>query len=226
MQTGSLPLAPNGKLDFSIKHKCSSLLLWPDKEEPSSKNTILTDPCFTPKGLEIAQEKLESYQFPLDDIQYIFITHGHRDHLPTFILDKAKVKFIKDEPTPLSGITKVPCVGHAPDLESLTFYSNKSESIWIVGDAILNMEWLKAWGYYWPNRYSSKDIIKTWKSVAKIVANADIVIPGHGEAITITARLIQELIDLFPFAKHADKCFSVVPILKKRLEVLKRQEQV
>jgi hypothetical protein len=35
----------------------------------------------------------------------------------------------------------------------------------IAGDAILDIEWLKAWKYYWPNGYTVPEIVETWESV-------------------------------------------------------------
>lgn len=223
LQSGSLPLKPNGKVDFNIEHKCTSLLLWPENQEPTPENTILADPCLTPENIKVLEQKLQKYRMCLSDIQYFFISHKHRDHLPTFSYDKNYVKLVKDRKL-FSGISTTPCTGHAHDLKSMVFQLGTKEEIWFVGDAVLNKEWLKAWGYYWPNRYTEEDVVQTWKSLAKILSQADIVIPGHGMEIRITSQLLKELIQSFPQAKHSERCFSVEALLKKRMKELKEIE--
>jgi len=37
----------------------------------------------------------------------------------------------------------------------------------------LNLKWLQAWSYYWPNFYDVAAIVDTWRSVATIL-EADI----------------------------------------------------
>jgi glyoxylase-like metal-dependent hydrolase (beta-lactamase superfamily II) len=120
-------------------------------------------------------------------------------------------------------MTAVPCFGHAPDLHALVFCSISGESVWVVGDAILDLTWLIAWKYYWPNLYNSHEIIQTWESVARILSRAEVVIPGHGGFITITATLIEELLATFPRAEYAEKCRDVESLLGERLHQLRAE---
>jgi len=220
LQAGSLPLAPDGKMDHFLEHRCSSVLIWPEGKLPSAENTILCDPCFTMKGLKDAEFKLTHLKLSVQDIKQLFITHRHGDHLPDFPYKEESLIFQENEANSQAGLSVIPCNGHAPDLRALTFLSTTNEHVWIVGDAILDLRWLRTWGYYWPNFYSSAEIVQTWISVANILAHADIIIPGHGEQIFVTSWLIQELFSTFPSAKHAEQCPEVGDILKNRLEQL------
>ena len=52
LQEGALPLRPDGSNDLKAEHVCSSVLIWPTGEEPGPDNTVVTDPCFTPRTWE------------------------------------------------------------------------------------------------------------------------------------------------------------------------------
>jgi len=107
--------------------------------------------------------------------------------------------------------------GHAMDLVALRF-SARDGDVWIVGDGILNLEWLAAWSYYWPNAYGLDDIVETWRSVARILATADVVIPGHGPPIRVDANLLRVLLDAFSSAEHGWRCPEVADRLRERME--------
>ena len=112
-------------------------------------------------------------------------------------------------------LATVPCPGHAPDLQALRFPSESGE-VWIVGDAILSLEWLLDWRYYWPNGYDVDEVIQTWRSVAAILAGAEVVIPGHGPTFKVTAALLRDLVEGFPKAPSAAKCPDVLATLVGR----------
>lgn len=223
LQNGSLPLAPNSTLDPSIEHSCTSVLVWPEGEQPSAGNTVLTDPCFTDRGFRYALRQLDRLGLSLVDIGRIFVTHGHQDHLlclPSYMEQPGFADFQAAASGPLSGISTVPCPGHAPDLRAIVFRSSSSQKVWVVGDAVLNVEWLKAWAYYWPNDYSPSEVVLTWKSVAEIFSHADLVLPGHGQPIPVTASLVRQLLSTFTSAAQASKCQDVEQALSIRLEQL------
>jgi glyoxylase-like metal-dependent hydrolase (beta-lactamase superfamily II) len=90
----------------------------------------------------------------------------------------------------------------------------------VVGDAILDRDWLLAWMFFWPNHYEALDVVETWRSVAKILDKADVVIPGHGPPIRVDAELLQTLLDRFPKAFQAHWCPEVARVLRSRLERL------
>ena len=225
LQRGTLPLGPDRRFTLSLEHRCSSVLIWPEGEHPTSENTILLDPCFTSQGFQSARKQLAKRALTFTDIGSLFVTHRHIDHLPNFPHHKEFSYFQIGSNPRLSAITTVPCPGHSRDLQSLIFRSVADEQVWAVGDAVLNLKWLKAWEYYWPNFYTPREVVQTWKSVANILLHADVIIPGHGGLIYVTASLVEELLSTFPSAKHAKECPDVERLLSNRLAQLQAQTQ-
>jgi glyoxylase-like metal-dependent hydrolase (beta-lactamase superfamily II) len=124
----------------------------------------------------------------------------------------------------LSGLLSVHCPGHSPSLKSLTFCSGSGDKIWIAGDAILDEEWLRAWKFFWPNGYTPSSVIQTWKSVARIIANADVIVPGHGKPFRVTLPLVEKLLSDFPAAEYAGACGKAADMMADRLNRLKKRE--
>jgi hypothetical protein len=85
---------------------------------------------------------------------------------------------------------------------------------------VLDRQWLEAWQYYWPNGYAMPEIVETWRSVAKIVATADTIVPGHGPPIRVDAELVHGLAQGFTNAEYARECPDVLASLKRRCEEL------
>jgi len=229
IQNGSLPLRPDGRTEL-VEHICTSTLVWPADGEPSTANSIVVDPCFGSSGFENAVRRLSDMNASLGDIGYCLETHQHYDHVSNLTMAGSPltecdvesgnmprwVPVGPDDSMPLPGVELVNCPGHDPDLMALRFDAVDGET-WIVGDAILDQQWLLAWLFYWPNRYLRDEIVETWRSVAKILETAQVVIPGHGPPIHVDADLLQTLIDRFPHAPHADRCPDVVEALRNRL---------
>jgi hypothetical protein len=109
-------------------------------------------------------------------------------------------------------------------MRALRLRSPEGRDVWIVGDAVLNLEWLQAWGYYWPNFYDVAAIIKTWRSVATIL-EADIIIRGHGEPISVTADLMHQLLTSFGDAEFSSECPEVTKRLEYRLNDLESRDR-
>jgi glyoxylase-like metal-dependent hydrolase (beta-lactamase superfamily II) len=154
------------------------------------------------------------------------VTHRHGDHRPNlsyFIGRTTFTDFQTGVAEALSGIEIVPYPGHTPKQQGLVFRSSSRQKVCVVGDAILDIDWLKAWMYYWPNVYQTSEIIQTWESVAKIFSYADLIIPGHGRPIIVTASLVKDLLSTFASAEHASKCQNVEQFLSTRLESLRNQ---
>jgi glyoxylase-like metal-dependent hydrolase (beta-lactamase superfamily II) len=218
LQAGTLPLRPDGSVAGTTEHRCTSVLIWPAAERPSRSNTICTDPCFTDEGFrQIAAPALRELGLSVSDLSYCFVTHEHGDHRPWFPTEQPdNLRPLPAAPNKAGfpGLSTVRCPGHSPRLQVLRFRSTQSQDVWTVGDAVLNLEWLQAWGYYWPNSYDVAAIVKTWHSVATIL-EADIIIPGHGEPISVTADLMRQLLTSFGDAEFSSEC----PEVKKRLEL-------
>ncbi len=216
LQTGEIPLDPLGNVDMSIEHRCSSVLIWPEKERPSPGNTILTDPCFTRNGIRNAQQAIGRLGISFDTIGRIFITHPHHDHIPKnrYSRELSRKKHFKGTSSGrLSGVAVMSCPGHSPNLKTLLFNTDGGQSVCVAGDAILDTDWLNAWEYFRPNGYNAKEVVETWRSVVRILQAADIVIPGHGDSIHVTGELIKTLIRKFHRAEFSGRC----PELKQEL---------
>jgi glyoxylase-like metal-dependent hydrolase (beta-lactamase superfamily II) len=180
---------------------------------------VLVDPCFNSSGRHEAERRLGELDVDLGCIGYYFETHQHYDHRlhlahrnPVFEelgvetrndyswsrLDAASLKS-------LPGIELIPCPGHDAQLQALRCETASGDT-WVVGDAILDQQWLAKWWFYWPNEYEAPEIVETWRSVAKILAAADVVIPGHGPPVVLDAGLLEDLVRQFPEA-HPSRRF-------------------
>jgi glyoxylase-like metal-dependent hydrolase (beta-lactamase superfamily II) len=230
LQDGSLPLKPEGRRSEE-EHVCTSTLLWPAGTNPTRANSILIDPCFNAAGWEGAERRLRERDFGWDCIGFYFETHQHYDHVLRLPARESTaqtrcfasgtqpgwIRLTQDELSSFPGISLVSCPGHAPDLRALRCDTADGE-IWIVGDAILDREWLVRWMFYWPNRYEGSEVAETWRSVSTILETASMVIPGHGPPILVDAELLQGLLEHFPKAFQSPKCPEVASSLRRRLQ--------
>ena len=192
-------LKPNGHV-VKKEQVCTSTLVWPANADPTPENSILVDPCLTEKGWESAVRRLRKKRLGLDRIGYYFETHAHADHQlqPSIerLADGCPESNAAGNWKPLSlaemrwfpGIELVPCPGHSPDLTAIRCDMGEGET-WIVSDAILDVDWLERWMYYWPNDYDASEVADTWRSIGRVLATADVVIPGHGPPIVVALAL-------------------------------------
>jgi glyoxylase-like metal-dependent hydrolase (beta-lactamase superfamily II) len=203
-------------------------LIWPENAGPTKQNGVVIDPCFTRSGWQTAIKRLASVDAAPEDIGFFFESHPHGDHklhVPRRSLigfrthNPCEWKRLDSQAAELPELVFVPCPGHEAKLQSVRFYDQTGET-WIASDAVLNRDWLVAWEYYWPNVYSRQDVVETWRSVAKIVAAANTIIPGHGAPISVDAGLLEDLIERFPQAEYASQCPEVLEALKKRWSAL------
>jgi glyoxylase-like metal-dependent hydrolase (beta-lactamase superfamily II) len=226
LQDGQLPLAPDRTVAVG-EHICTATLIWPDGRQPTMTSSLVIDPCFSRSGWRTAVERLAAVDASPQDIGYYFESHPHSDHAlhvpakrPLFGLRARhhdNWQRLAPESANLPGIEFVSCPGHSASLHAVRFRDRGGE-VWIAADAVLNRDWLVAWEYYWPNVYSEHEIIATWSSVAKIVAKANIIIPGHGLPITVDAVLLHDLAQRFPQAEYASQCPDVLDVLRARRE--------
>lgn len=214
LQTGSLPLRPNGRRQ-SCHHACTSVLVWPEGQTPTADNAVLTDPCFTLSGHHGAAFVLRQLGTSFAELAQVFETHQHGDHMLYLPPPESPLHFRAFRPGTLDGLRLVPCPGHSEDMTALDFTS-AGRAVWVVGDAVLDEEWLRAWGYYWPNAYDAAEVVQTWRSVARIVAAADTIVPGHGPPFDVTPALARELLAAFPRAEFAASCPDVAETLRRR----------
>ncbi len=218
LQQGRLPLRPDGSMDRTNGHRCTSMLLWPEGEEPGPDNTLVTDPCFNQAGLATAAAALRGLQISWNDLGRGFSTHDHHDHVSS-LKDQVQSQLRQFQPQPggpLSGLQLVTLPGHDAEQQAVVFSDGGGE-VWVVGDAVLDQEWLLAWAYYWPNRYGPEEVAETWRSVARVIAGADLVVPGHGPPFRITTTLLEVLLEGFQRAPFAELCPEVAGMIQGRL---------
>lgn len=229
LQDGSLPLKPDGSTTDEA-HACTSTLIWPAGTKPTRDTSVLVDPCFTDAGWEDATRRLQDNDLGLDCVGYYFETHQHFDHMLRFpakaLIDQRPgfechwqldwLPLTQDTLRYFPGVDLVRCPGHSPDLQAIRCETADGET-WILGDAILDRQWLEHWMYYWPNQYVESEVAETWRSVGMILETACMTIPGHGPPIPVDAELIQALVDGFPAAAQAEACPEVARALAERL---------
>jgi glyoxylase-like metal-dependent hydrolase (beta-lactamase superfamily II) len=205
------------KIDLTGKRRseggyCTVTAVWPTGEAPSAENTFLVDPCFFQARLyRQAVEEAQQHRIDLPALHRVFITHEHHDHVP-YVPGGEPARFVSADITLVQrqpGLAIVGMPGHSRDLRVLIFRSPPHGEVWIVGDAVLEEDWLAAWAYYWPNGYSAAEIVQTWHSIMLILASADLIIPGHGPAIRITPDLLDAMVRSFPKAEYAHACPEV-----------------
>jgi glyoxylase-like metal-dependent hydrolase (beta-lactamase superfamily II) len=222
LQEGDLALRPTGRRWPGAEHESTCVLIWPEGEDPSAKNTLLIDPAFTPEGLAEAEAALQELGVSWGATKTILVTHPHHDHMPTPPEGLAEGAWREAPPlkgTAFEGLEVISTPGHHPAQRGVAFTSG-GQAVVAPGDAILDEQWLRAWKYYWPNNYGQEDIVRTWRTAAEVVKRADVIIPGHGAVFEITPELVQYLIAHFPEAEHAGECPDVADTLQERLDNL------
>lgn len=221
LQFGQLPLRPGKRIDRTQEHRCTSALIWPVDAAPTPETAIVTDPCYTLVGCAAARKQADAAGIELNEVRWLFQTHSHLDHAPLFPSGGFPMleDVAPDDKPILPDLEIWPCPGHAPDLRALVFRDAANRVVCVVGDAVLDREWLEAWGFYWPNMYLPIEVVETWRSLARLL-EADLIIPGHGPAIEVTADLLGLLIERFPQAEYHDRCPEVLEALVTRRERL------
>lgn len=228
LQAGSLPLRPDGTIT-GVPHACTATLVWPENASPTRENSVVVDPSFNGAGWRHAEAAMRHLGGGMDSIGCFFETHEHADHVFEVLdvqaraaadalgwrADHAPARL--SEPIDWPGISTFACPGHAPELRAFEV-PTRDGRVAIVGDAILDREWLLAWEVYWPNGYGAAEIVETWRSLAALLERADIIVPGHGLPIRIDAELIERLLDGFSFAAHWAECADVAGRLRHVLD--------
>lgn len=227
LQDGQLPLQPDGTIT-AVPHQCTTTLVWPVESPPTRHHSLLVDPCFTAGGFAEANGRLQQLGACWQDIGCYFESHEHYDHCLLVPQNASAWSWLRArsqtfagwsvyDPAckPLPDLELVPCPGHAPELRAVRFPSPLGE-VWITSDAILSRQWLAAWQYYWPNVYDEQEVRQTWRSVARILATADWIIPGHGPPFRVDLELLTELIANFPQAEYQRDCPDVLRTLQSR----------
>ncbi len=227
IQDGQLPLRPDGSLDMAVEHRCTITVIWPEGARAVSVNSLMIDPCFSESGYAQAERRMNARGLALEDVGRMLVTHLHADHMlhTPYHLPALRMRpFRPGEPgDPLDGIRLLSLPGHHPLLLAPVFVDSNGLRVAVASDAVLSEDWLRAWRYYWPNRYGETEIVQTWRSVAHLLTEADLVVPGHGMPFAVTPALVGALIESFVRAEYAARCPDVADALRARLARLVRQ---
>ena len=201
-----------GKEDSKIKHwdiitigNLSRNRYWGESEERPLRGAICTctvisgdnfhiivDPSLADEAAMTNELKRRTGLIP-DDIDVVFITHQHGDHVAG-IKHFQKARWIagSDVATGLNksgqfpkhfepagsslfeAIDIIPTPGHTPDHQSLRF-DNNGLSIVIAGESVATFD-------FWNDRamyYNVMDMAESKRSMDKIDSLSDIIVPGH-----------------------------------------------
>lgn len=228
LQQGQLPLRPDGSVRPGVEHRCTTTLIWPVNSPPDADNSLMIDSCFTVDGYADAKSALSERGLSFDNIGHVFVTHMHSDHMPRIPAGEPALSFRQFRPVTrpdvFAAIEATNLPGHHPTQQALHFIDEAGRRIWVTGDAVLDEEWLRGWRYFWPNGYGPQQVVETWRSVAQIISEADVIVPGHDAPITVTAELVKHLLETFPQADYASHCPDVLVALRARLARLEQQE--
>lgn len=207
---GSVKL--KGKKDSKVRHwdiitigNLSRNRYWGESEERPLRGAICTctvisgdsfhiivDPSLADETAMTDELKRRTGLTP-DDIDVVFITHQHGDHVAG-IKHFPKARWIAGSQV-ASGLNKssqfsktfepagsnlfetidvIPTPGHTPDHNSLRF-DYKGLSIVVAGDSVATFD-------FWNDRamyYNVMDIAESKRTMEKIDSIADIIVPGH-----------------------------------------------
>ena len=157
----------------------------------TGEHNIVTDPG-THKSVDTYINALEKYGLTLDDIDYVFLTHDHLDHVRDVALfPNATVinrwGFHKGDEHPeqedeefevFPGITRVAAPGHATS-ESVLFVDTKIGKVCVAGDVF----WYADFGPEKdPYVLNEKELQASRKMVLE---RADYIIPGHDKMVKV-----------------------------------------
>jgi len=171
------------------------------------EENILVDPGYGPyrelkshvseqnQQEQILLQFLELAGVGLDEIDIVFITHRHMDHInlvDMFEKAGAKIKYGgTDEEQIIKGVKALHTPGHDPEHCCLLFHSPETHSdgecvdsgprVVVAGDSIVNLDYFKELAPYWMNRYTKAEIQQTRETIRELSEKADIIIPGHGQ---------------------------------------------
>ena len=161
------------------------------------EKTMIVDPAYGPyrekkQGIledavqmKILELKMKLVGIKMDDIDLVFTTHGHPDHMnlaDKFVENGMKLignDHYSSESQVMEGVEVIRTPGHSDDHHILRFNDGTYDVV-VSGDAVVSLDYYKELAPYWMNRYSKGEIRVTRKSMYEISKMADLIIPGHG----------------------------------------------
>ncbi len=201
-----------GKESSGIKHwdvitigNLSRNKYWGESDEKPLRSAICTCTVITGENFnllvdpslrdadEIATELDRRTGLSVDEIDTVFLTHQHDDHLfglkhftdakwyagpeVAAAINKSGKYEKKIEPAGkilLKEIDVIPMFGHTPDSYGLRFHHN-GYSVVVAGDAVATKDYWDGGQMY----YNVNDMEESTKTLAMIRSLADIIVPGH-----------------------------------------------
>lgn len=174
----------------------SDLLLVDTGYERESDVTLANDE----RNWRLLEFLLELQGFRIPDISHVFITHFHRDHFGGIEhFERAKWYChedaaenlhprLRDRFTPVSegdsiirNTRVIHTPGHTKGHASILWANDiLSVKVGICGDAILSLAWLLS-GHCWKFNADFFDAVVAKKSADRLLKEADVLIPGHGQ---------------------------------------------
>lgn len=132
--------------------------------------------------LKILQLQMSLLDLSMRDIDFVFITHHHLDHMNLAHRFEQSGAVIIDpwEGDFMSGVEIIRTPGHSDDHHILKFHDGNYDIV-VAGDAVINLDYYRHLSPYWMNGYSDNEIWQTRESMYQISRMADIIIPGHGQ---------------------------------------------
>ncbi len=190
---GSLPVDANLKYHGDIPHICTSTLIYKIKDNTIIKDSlVLCDPAWIDSQYEDQiRQNLHSLDLTFADINYVFVSHEHMDHclaLHSSSLLNSAIRLTQKNIYLIKDLSIRSAPGHTHD-SLILFFKSEDIKTAVVGDAIINEEYLLNWEVYRPNGYSEKEIKQTRKTMNYLIKHFSVIIPGHGDAIYVNKEL-------------------------------------
>jgi glyoxylase-like metal-dependent hydrolase (beta-lactamase superfamily II) len=156
------------------------------------RRRIIVDTGLADEG-ELIDLALRRLNLSPEDIDTVVNTHSHPDHCGNnHLFAEARVQVPREGEEIAPGVKAIETPGHSLDSKSIVVFScrdSSKETIVIAGDA------LPTFGNFLQNvppaLHVDRDL--SVQSMARIIAIADVVIPGHGWPFSIRERRIVDL---------------------------------
>lgn len=163
---------------------------------------VLVDPSLHPP--QMASLLNDQAGIRPEDVRYVYLTHFHGDHRfgleafphATWLMAEPEIAYWREranqaeqtlldriEPAgaePISGLRTLLTPGHTPGLTSLVF-SWRGRRLAVAGDAVMTEDFFRARDGY----HNSTDFAQVRHSLELLAREADVIIPGHGNAFVV-----------------------------------------
>ncbi len=139
---------------------------------------------------------LRVHRLDFDDIDLVFLTHNHTDHINKAYLfefagaDIVYARHVKEGDEIIKGVNVIDTPGHTPEHKSLVF-ERLSKDFVIAGDAVIDEAYFRMGHVYYGNGYDDEQIAQARRSMERIEGLSDYIIPGHGAVFANDKRTVE-----------------------------------